>query len=237
MFTPPPPPRLPVPAGTHQPTLHSPSLPLPAPCPRLLQPLPSDVAAGTKEWNRSFVKRWRLVKKRAYLQALGMRALWRVNSPSDRHEPLELLTNDLPHVSARPPPRPLPWLLPPRLPACLDVAAAQPRRPSRRPVVAPAPCLGCCPPVGAPNPAALGGRLAPDAWPPVPRGPSPSKPTPPPLPMCSATTACAARGRSHAWLHTAAPRLPPCPPLGCAAQRRRLSCTRTLRWRPCCWGR
>ncbi|EFN59349.1 hypothetical protein CHLNCDRAFT_137793 [Chlorella variabilis] len=64
---------------------------------RARKPLPSDVAAGTKEWNRSFVKRWRLVKKRAYLQALGMRALWRVNSPSDRHEPLELLTNDLPH--------------------------------------------------------------------------------------------------------------------------------------------
>jgi hypothetical protein len=44
------------------------------------------------------MKRWRLVKKRAYLQALGLRALWRVNSLSDRHEPLELLTNDLPSV-------------------------------------------------------------------------------------------------------------------------------------------
>lgn len=36
------------------------------------------------------------MRRRAYLQALGLRALWRVNSPSDRHEPLELLTNDLP---------------------------------------------------------------------------------------------------------------------------------------------
>ncbi len=34
-------------------------------------------------------------------QALGLRALWRVNSLSDRHEPLELLTNDLPQVGAR----------------------------------------------------------------------------------------------------------------------------------------
>lgn len=34
----------------------------------------------------------------ASLQALGLRALWRVNSPSDRHEPLELLTNDLPQA-------------------------------------------------------------------------------------------------------------------------------------------
>ncbi len=32
------------------------------------------------------------------VQALGLRALWRVHSPSDRHEPLELLTNDLPQV-------------------------------------------------------------------------------------------------------------------------------------------
>ncbi|KAL4430782.1 hypothetical protein ABPG75_006038 [Micractinium tetrahymenae] len=55
-----------------------------------------DVTAATQEWNRSFLKRWREVKKRAYLQALGLRALWRVNSLSDRHEPLELLTNDLP---------------------------------------------------------------------------------------------------------------------------------------------
>lgn len=42
------------------------------------------------------MKRWREVKKRAYLQALGLRALWRVHSLSDRHEPLELLSNDLP---------------------------------------------------------------------------------------------------------------------------------------------
>lgn len=60
------------------------------------QPLPCELTADTQEWNRSFMKRWRLVKKRAYLQALGLRALWRVNSLSDRHEPLELLTNDLP---------------------------------------------------------------------------------------------------------------------------------------------
>lgn len=36
------------------------------------------------------------------LQALGLRALWRVHSPSDRHEPLELLTNDLPQVPCTP---------------------------------------------------------------------------------------------------------------------------------------
>lgn len=36
------------------------------------------------------------VRRRAYLQALGLRSLWRVNSPSDRHDPLELLTNDMP---------------------------------------------------------------------------------------------------------------------------------------------
>ncbi|KAL4420366.1 hypothetical protein ABPG77_002306 [Micractinium sp. CCAP 211/92] len=53
-------------------------------------------SAASQEWNRSFMRRWREVKKRAYLQALGLRALWRVHSPSDRHEPLELLTNDLP---------------------------------------------------------------------------------------------------------------------------------------------
>lgn len=35
------------------------------------------------------------------VQALGLRALWRVHSPSDRHEPLELLTNDLPQVGPR----------------------------------------------------------------------------------------------------------------------------------------
>ena len=57
-------------------------------------------AAQAAEWSRDFVKRWRTVKKRAYLQALGLRALWQVNSPSDRHEPLELLTNDLPQVRA-----------------------------------------------------------------------------------------------------------------------------------------
>lgn len=70
------------------------------PCVPGLQPLPSEAAAATREWNRSFQRRWREVKKRAYLQALGLRALWRVNSPSDRHEPLELLTNDLPQVRA-----------------------------------------------------------------------------------------------------------------------------------------
>lgn len=59
------------------------------------QPLPP-LAAGDVEWNRAFMRRWRTVKKHAYLQALGLRALWRVHSPSDRHEPLELLTNDLP---------------------------------------------------------------------------------------------------------------------------------------------
>ena len=68
------------------------------PCTPTLQPLPAELTAATKEWNRSFMQRWRAVKKRAYLQALGLRALWRVNSLSDRHEPLELLTNDLPQV-------------------------------------------------------------------------------------------------------------------------------------------
>lgn len=63
---------------------------------RSLTQLLPELAADDQEWNRSFQKRWRAVKKRAYLQALGLRALWRVNSLSDRHEPLELLTNDLP---------------------------------------------------------------------------------------------------------------------------------------------
>ncbi|GAB4817841.1 hypothetical protein N2152v2_004887 [Parachlorella kessleri] len=47
------------------------------------------------EWNRSFIRRWKAVKKRAKLQGMGLRSLWKVNSPTDRHEPNELLV-DLP---------------------------------------------------------------------------------------------------------------------------------------------
>jgi hypothetical protein len=46
-----------------------------------------------KEWNRRFVRRWTAVKRRARLQALGLRSLWKMSSPG-RHEPNELLTND-----------------------------------------------------------------------------------------------------------------------------------------------
>lgn len=48
------------------------------------------------EWQQRFQQRWKAVRKRAFLQGLGLRSLWKVHSPSDRHEPLELLTNELP---------------------------------------------------------------------------------------------------------------------------------------------
>ena len=58
---------------------------------------------GTAEWNAKFLKRWRAVKQRARLQALGMRSIWKLNSPSGsgeggrrQHHPPELLTNELP---------------------------------------------------------------------------------------------------------------------------------------------
>ena len=58
---------------------------------------------GTAEWNARFLKRWRAVKQRARLQALGMRSIWKLNSPNGsgeggrhHHHPPELLTNDLP---------------------------------------------------------------------------------------------------------------------------------------------
>jgi hypothetical protein len=59
---------------------------------------------GTAEWNAKFLKRWRAVKQRARLQALGMRSIWKLNSPHGssgenggrRHHPPELLTNEMP---------------------------------------------------------------------------------------------------------------------------------------------
>lgn len=58
---------------------------------------------GTAEWNAKFLKRWRAVKQRARLQALGMRSIWKLNSPNGsepggrrQHHPPELLTNELP---------------------------------------------------------------------------------------------------------------------------------------------
>jgi hypothetical protein len=58
---------------------------------------------GTAEWNAKFLKRWRAVKQRARLQALGMRSIWKLNSPHGSgeggrrvHHPPELLTNELP---------------------------------------------------------------------------------------------------------------------------------------------
>jgi len=59
---------------------------------------------GTSEWNAKFLKRWRAVKQRARLQALGMRSIWKLNSPSGsgergrrQHHPPELLMNELPY--------------------------------------------------------------------------------------------------------------------------------------------
>lgn len=54
---------------------------------------------GSSEWNARFVKRWKAVKQRARLQALGMRSIWKLNSPTtagEHHHPPELLTNELP---------------------------------------------------------------------------------------------------------------------------------------------
>lgn len=42
-------------------------------------------------------RRWKAVKKRARIQAMGLRSLWKANSPADVHEPDELLLN-LPQV-------------------------------------------------------------------------------------------------------------------------------------------
>ena len=57
----------------------------------------AEAGAGSLEWNSRFVKRWRAVKQRARLQALGMRSIWKLSSPGRgvHHQP-ELLTNDLP---------------------------------------------------------------------------------------------------------------------------------------------
>ena len=64
-----------------------------------IAPRRSTSVSGSVEWNTRFVKRWRAVKHRARLQALGMRAIWKLNSPTaagEHHHPPELLTNELP---------------------------------------------------------------------------------------------------------------------------------------------
>lgn len=55
---------------------------------------------GSPEWNARFVKRWRAVKQRARLQALGMRSIWKLSSPGRNgvHQPPELLTNEMPEM-------------------------------------------------------------------------------------------------------------------------------------------
>lgn len=59
------------------------------------------VGDGNPEWNTRFLKRWRAVKQRARLQALGMRSIWKLSSPGRGvHHPPELLTNEMPESRA-----------------------------------------------------------------------------------------------------------------------------------------
>lgn len=53
---------------------------------------------GTEEWNAQFLQRWKKVRHRARLQAVGVRGIWKFNSPGSRgrHRTPELLVNDLP---------------------------------------------------------------------------------------------------------------------------------------------
>lgn len=52
-----------------------------------------DGIAREKDWNRRFVRRWREVRRRAHLQAIGLRSLWRVSSPGQHANPELLLDN------------------------------------------------------------------------------------------------------------------------------------------------
>lgn len=62
---------------------------------------PSD-GSNSREWNARFVRRWKMVKQRARLQALGVRSIWKLNSPPNgEHHPPELLVNTIPSDSPR----------------------------------------------------------------------------------------------------------------------------------------
>lgn len=60
--------------------------------------LEQDSLQDRDAWNAQFLKRWKNVKHRARLQAVGVRGIWKFNSPSskDKHRTPELLVNELP---------------------------------------------------------------------------------------------------------------------------------------------
>lgn len=53
------------------------------------------VNSSSNDWNAKFIRRWKAVRHRARLQALGVRSLWKLNSPRNEHHLPELLVHDI----------------------------------------------------------------------------------------------------------------------------------------------